>query len=80
MDGWEPLMCGWEPKSSQHLLVTQLRGYAVTHMLLYDQLYPIWARLFCSPHIFLLGIHAIMVKSTIRSKELILIKYFLLFF
>ena len=40
MDGWEPLMCGWEPKSSQHLLVTQLRGYAVTHMLLYDQLYP----------------------------------------
>ena len=39
---------GWEPKSSQHLLVTRLRGYAVTRlrgyavtrMLLYNQLYP----------------------------------------
>ena len=31
MDGWEPLMGGWEPLSSPHLLgyaVTRLRGYA----------------------------------------------------
>ena len=63
MDGWEPLMCGWEPKSSQHLLVTQLRGYAVTHMLLYDQLYPkksgeiinfslIWVRFWSQKHVY----------------------------
>ena len=32
MDGWEPLIGGWEPKSSQHLLVTWLRGYAVTRL------------------------------------------------
>ena len=31
---------GWEPKSSEHLLVTRLCSYAVTHMVLYVQLHP----------------------------------------
>ena len=35
-----PPMGGWEPKSYPPFWVTQLRGYAVTHMLLYNQLYP----------------------------------------
>ena len=38
---WEPPMGGWEPKSSQLFCVTRLRRYAVTHMLLYNQLYPL---------------------------------------
>ena len=35
------------PKNSsyQHLSVTRLRGYAVTHMLLYNQLYPFFIKL-----------------------------------
>ena len=33
-------MGGWELKSSPLLLVMQLRSYAVTHMVLYVQLYP----------------------------------------
>ena len=41
MGGWEPPMGGWEPKSSSSFWVTRLRGYAVTHMLLYNQLYPV---------------------------------------
>ena len=32
---WEPPMGGWELKGSLPFWGTQLRGYAVTHMLLY---------------------------------------------
>ena len=39
-------MGGWELKSSPLLLVTQLRGYAVTHMVLYVQLYPLFIFVF----------------------------------
>ena len=40
--GWEPnpLKIKIKISSSSHFCVTQLRGYAVTRMLLYNQLYP----------------------------------------
>ena len=40
MDGWEPLMSGWEPKSSPLFCGTRVSGYAGTHIILYVQLHP----------------------------------------
>ena len=47
MDGWEPLMVG-NLKVPHIYCVTQLRGYAVTHIVLYVQLYPQMSKYFCS--------------------------------